>query len=151
MRTLGNIIWHIPFLGFLVAIWVFLLGSLLTITIVAAPVGLGLIQYSKFLFSPFSSAMVSKSDLNIEQNKLWKVYSTIIRILYFPFGLISFIVGVLQVVGLFVSIIGIPCAIVVAKSLGTYFNPVNKKCVPIAVKQELENRKSQEQINKHLN
>jgi len=150
MRTLGNIIWHIPFLGFLMAIWVFIFGSLLTITIVASPIGLGLIEYSKFLFTPFSKAMVSKSDLNIEQNKLWKVYSTIVRVLYFPFGLIYFIIGIFQVAGLFISIIGIPCAIVVAKSLGTYFNPVNKKCVPIAVKQELENRKAQDEVKKHL-
>ncbi|MFA6924718.1 MAG: YccF domain-containing protein [Bacteroidales bacterium] len=150
MRTLGNIIWHIPFLGFLMAIWVFILGSLLVVTVIASPIGLGLIEYSKFLFTPFSKAMVSKSDLNVEQNKLWKVYSTIVRVLYFPFGLFNFIIGVFQVVGLFVSIIGIPCAIVVAKSLGIYFNPVNKKCVPISVKQELENRKAQEEVKKHL-
>lgn len=150
MKALGNIIWHFPFLGFISAIWVFLIGSLLTITIVAAPIGLGLIQYSKFLFSPFSSAMVSKSDLNVEQNEAWKVYSTIVRILYFPFGLLSFIVGIFQVVGLFISLIGIPCAIVVAKSLGTYFNPVNKQCVPIAVQAELENRRAKADVEKHL-
>ena len=121
-----------------------------TITIVASPIGLGLIEYSKFLFTPFSKAMVSKSELNIEQNKLWKAYSMIIRILYFPFGLVYFIIGVFQVAGLFISIIGIPCAIVVAKSLGTYFNPVNKKCVPVAVKQELENRKGQDEVRKFI-
>jgi uncharacterized membrane protein YccF (DUF307 family) len=150
MKTLGNIIWHFPFLGFVSAIWVFLIGSLLTITIVAAPIGLGLIQYSKFLFKPFSSAMVSKSDLNVEQNEAWKLYSTIVRILYFPFGLLSFIVGIFQVVGLFISLVGIPCAIVVAKSLGTYFNPVNMQCVPIAVQAELENRRAKADVEKYL-
>ena len=48
-----------------------------------------------------------------------------------------------QVVGLFITIIGIPVAIVVSKSIGVYFNPVGKKCVPISVAQELERRKAQ--------
>ena len=39
MKTLGNILWHFPFFGFISAILVFLLGGLLTITVVAAPIG----------------------------------------------------------------------------------------------------------------
>ena len=37
--------------------------------------------------------------------------------------------------------------IVIAKSIGTYFNPVNKKCVSQAVADELERRKAQAQID----
>lgn len=150
MKTLGNILWHIPFLGFVSAIFVYLFGLLLTITVIAAPIGLGLMELGKFLFWPFGNAMVSKSELNVEQNKAWKVYSTIVMILYFPFGLFFTIVAVFQVVGLFISIIGIPAALVVAKSLGTYLNPVNKKCVPSAVTDELERRKAQGYVDKHL-
>ena len=148
MKTLGNIIWHIPFLGFVSAIIVYLLGLVLTITVVAAPIGLGLMEYGKFLFWPFGQQMIDKADLNVQQNKLWLGYSTIIRILYFPIGLILAIVAILQVVGLFVSIVGIPAALVVVKSLGAYFNPVNKKCVPDAVAGEIAKRKAQELIDK---
>lgn len=150
MKTLGNILWHFPFFGFVSAIFVYLLGLLLTATVVAAPVGLGLMEFGKFLFWPFGNAMVSKSELNAEQNKAWKAYSTIIMVLYFPFGLLLCIGAIIQVVFLFLSIIGIPAAIVVAKSLGTYLNPVNKKCVHGAVSDELERRKGQQQIDKHL-
>ena len=150
MKTLGNILWHFPFFGFLNAISVYLLGLLLTITVIAAPVGLGLMEFGKFLFWPFGNSMVSKSELNVEQNKAWKTYSTIVMIIYFPFGLLLAIVGVCQVVGLFISIIGIPAALVVAKSLGTYLNPVNKKCVPAAVTDELDKRKAAEAVKKHL-
>lgn len=52
MRTLGNILWHFPFLGFLSALGTFLLGVILLITIIGAPLGLGLIQLSKFLLCP---------------------------------------------------------------------------------------------------
>ena len=150
MRTLGNILWHIPFLGFLTALGTFLIGGLFVLTVIGAPIGLGLIQLSKFLLTPFSSAMISKKDLNAEQNKLWQSFSFIVRILYFPFGLFLAIVTIFQIAGLFITIIGIPVALVLAKSLGTYFNPVNKTCVPKAVQNELEQRKAKEQVAKHL-
>lgn len=150
MKTLGNILWHFPFFGFVSAIFVFLLGAILTLTVVAAPIGLGLIQYAKFLFWPFGSTMISKKDLQVEQNKYWALYSTIVRILYFPIGLICAILAVLQVAGLFISILGIPAALVIAKSLGTYLNPVNKVCVPSAVGDELDRRSAEESVSKYL-
>ncbi len=131
MRTLANIIWHFPFMGFLSAFWAFIIGGILVLTVVGSPIGLGLIQLSRFLITPFSMEMVSKSDLNIKQNVLWRSFGIFIRILYFPFGLILAIITICQIVGLFFSIIGIPVAIVLSKSLGTYFNPVNKVCIPV--------------------
>jgi len=150
MRTLGNILWHIPFLGFLSALATFLIGGLLVITVIGAPIGLGLIQLSRFLLSPFSSAMISKKDLKKDQNKLWQTFGFIVRIIYFPFGFILAIVTIFQIAGLFITIIGIPVALVLAKSLGTYFNPVDKVCVPKAVEDELERRKAQAHVEKHL-
>jgi len=140
LKTLGNIIWHIPFLGFINATIVYLLGLILTATVVAAPIGLGLMEFAKFLYWPFGNAMVNKKDLDIEQNTSWKTYSSIIMILYFPFGLILAALAVFEVVGTFITIIGIPVALVVAKSLTTYLNPVNKKCVPSAVANEIKGR-----------
>jgi len=150
MRTLGNILWHVPFFGFLSALGTFIIGGLLVITIIGAPLGLGLIQLSRFLLTPFSSAMISKKDLKADQNKLWQTFGIIVRILYFPFGLFLAVVTVFQIAGLFISIIGIPVALVLAKSLGTYFNPVNKTCVPKAVADEVASRKAKEHVDKHL-
>jgi uncharacterized membrane protein YccF (DUF307 family) len=150
MKTLGNILWHIPFLGFLQAIAVYLFGLLLTFTVVAAPIGLGYMELGKFLFWPFGNALVSKNELKVDQNKAWKTYSTIVTVLFFPFGLFFAVVGIFQVVGLFLTLIGIPAALVVSKCIGTYLNPVNKKCVPVAVTDELARRKAQSQVAKHL-
>lgn len=150
MKTLGNILWYFPFFGFVNAIVVYLLGLILTATVIASPIGLGLMEFGKFLFAPFGHAMVSKSDLNVEQNQGWKAYSTIIMVLYFPFGLILAVMAIFQVVALCLTIVGIPVALVVAKSLGTYLNPVNKKCVHSAVVDELEKRKAQAEVSKHL-
>jgi len=52
-------------------------------------------------------------------------------------------------VGLFITIVGIPVAIVLAKSLGTYYNPVNKVCVSIAVAEEVASRKAKEHVDNH--
>lgn len=150
MKTLGNILWHFPFFGFVTAILNYLLGLILTATVVAAPVGLGLMELGKFYFWPFGNAMVSKSDLNIDQNTSWKLYSSIVMIIYFPFGLFITVLNVIQVVGLFFSIVGIPAALVVAKAMGANLNPVNKKCVPSAVRDELERRKAQGYVDKYL-
>ncbi|MBN2722162.1 MAG: hypothetical protein JXQ77_05035 [Campylobacterales bacterium] len=149
MRLLGNILWHIPFLGFIDAIIVYLFGLLLTITVVAAPIGLGLMEYGKFLFAPFSYSMISKSDLDIDQNPLWQGYSFVIMIIYLPFGLFMAIIGIFQAIGLALTIVGIPVALVVAKSLTTYLNPVNKKCVPVTVVEEIDRKRAQEEISKY--
>ncbi len=148
MRTLGNIIWHFPFFGFVSALIIAIFGLILTLTVVAAPIGLGLLQFSKFLIFPFKYSMISKEDLNEEQNEAWATYSKVIMVLYLPIGFLFFIIGIIQVVGMFLTIIGIPVAIVIAKSLSTYLNPVNKKCVHYAVAEELERMKAQKEIDK---
>lgn len=147
MRILGNILWYIPFLGFLCAFASFLLGCLFLLLIVTAPIGLGLIQFAKFQLAPFSYCMVSKNDLPITQNPIWQSYSFIIKVIYFPFGLILTLFGIFHVIGSFCTIVGIPIAIVEAKSLGTYLQPVGKVCVPVAVAQEIASRKK---VKKYL-
>ena len=132
MKTIGNLLWNILFLGFMTAASTWLLGALLTLTVVAAPIGLGLMQLGILLFWPFGNMMVSRSELidGKEQNVLWKTYSIVIAIIYFPFGLILAFCALIQAVCLCFTIVGIPVALVVFKSLSTFLNPVNKVCVP---------------------
>lgn len=150
MRTLGNILWHFPFFGFVTAIFYWLLGLLLTMLVVTAPLGLGLMEFGKFLFAPFGRAMVSKTDLKVEQNAVWQGYSTIIMILYLPFGLIFVVLSAVQVFVSCISIIGISVALVIAKSLGTVLNPVNKVCVPSSVRDELARRQATADVAKYV-
>ena len=150
MRTLGNILWHFPFFGFVTAALCWLLGALLTVTIIAAPIGLGLMEFGKFLFVPFGNAMVSQSELKPDDDPLWKAWSFIVMILSLPFGLVFLVLSVIQVFALCLSIVGIPVALVIAKSLGTILNPVNKRCVPAAVADELERRRARSEIDRHV-
>ena len=150
MRALGNVLWHLPFLGFVSATVTYLFGLLLTATVLAAPIGLGVMELIKFMFLPFGRAIVKKSDVVEHRSKAWQAYSTVIMILYLPFGLVLSVIAALQVLLLCITIIGIPVGIVIAKSIGTYFNPVNKKCVSQALADELERRKAQAQIDQLL-
>jgi len=143
-------LWHFPFFGFVQAGLTWLLGLILTITVIAAPIGRGLMEYGKFLFAPFSNAMVSRSALNEKQNEVWKAYSMVVTVIYIPLGLVLAVICIFQIAGLFVTIAGIPVAIVLAKSLGTFFNPVKKKCVPRAVAEEIERRSSAAEVSRHL-
>ena len=148
MRTLGNILWHFPFFGFLTAAFYWLLGLLLTLLVVTAPIGLGLMEFGRFLLAPFGNEMVSKSSLRVEQNVLWQAYSTVVMILYLPFGVVFVILSAIQVFALCLSIVGIPVALVIAKSLGTVLNPVNKICVPSAVAEEVARRNASADIDR---
>lgn len=150
MKTLGNILWHFPFFGFITAFVNFLLGGLLILTIVGAPIGSGLIQLAKFQLSPFSKALIDDKKLNKERNKWWDAYGLIVKILYFPFGLVLALLTLIQIAFLFITIVGIPVAIVLAKSLSTYFNPVNKKCVPEAVAEEVKKREAKAEVDEYL-
>ncbi len=135
-------------MGFITATFTYLGGLILTLLVIPAPIGLGLMEYGKFLFAPFGRAMVSKTELNIEQNAYWKTYSKIVAIIYFPFGLLYAVMAATQAAFLAMTILGIPAALVIAKSLGTFLNPVNKKCVHIAVQEELERRHAQAIVSK---
>lgn len=141
MRTLGNILWHFPFLGFINAFLTFVIGLLLTVIVIPAPLGLGLMELGRFYLAPFTRRMVRDSDLDPHAKfGMWNAYPWLVMILWFPFGLVLAVGAVVQVFFLCLSIVGIPVAIVVAKSIGTIFNPVGKRCVSAAVADELERR-----------
>jgi uncharacterized membrane protein YccF (DUF307 family) len=147
LRTLGNIIWLLLFFGWLSAGLTYLLGLFFTITVVGAPLGLGLMEHGKFLFWPFGNVMVSKSRLGEKGNSLIGAYKIIITILYLPFGIMLWILGLIQTIVLFCSIVGIPSAIVMAKSLSTFLNPVNKVKISTAMLNEIERREACEVLD----
>lgn len=151
MRALGNILWHFPFFGFLTALYNFIIGVILTITVIGSPIGLGLIQLAKFQLTPFSTQMVDESLIGKSKPVAWNIFRVLIFILYLPFGIVSAIMTIIQICLLFISIVGIPAAIVLSKSLSTYFNPIGKVCVDINVVSELEKEKAKVKADKIIN
>lgn len=152
MKYFLNFWWYVT-LQFVFALFYALWGLILCCTVILVPVGLGMLQFAKFLLAPHTRSMVSKSDLELltdkSQSKTMETFSTVIRILYFPFGLIAAIVAFFETAAMFISIIGIPNGLVWARSLSFIFNPVNKVCVPESVKKEIDRRKMGSEINSY--
>ncbi len=152
MRIFLNVWWHLT-LGFVLALAYAVMGLFYCCTVILFPVGLGWLQFAKFLLAPHTSAMVPKSDLALltgkSQGTAMKTYSLIIRILYFPFGLVASLGAIGMTVGYCITIIGIPSGLVWARSLSTIFNPVNKVCVPRFVAEEIERIKAGNTVSRY--
>lgn len=148
-----NILWHFPFFGFLFAFFYALFGAILCCTVVLYPVGLGFFQIARFLLTPFSSALVTHKELDLvrpeERSTAAAAFSTVITILYFPFGLIAAAGALFAMIGEFLSIIGIPCGIVWFKALPAIFMPVGKICVPKAVADEIARIKAGDTVRRY--
>lgn len=133
MRVLGNILWHIPFLGFLFSLFYCITGVLLCCTVILIPLGRGYFQMAKFMLAPFSYRMVSRKDLvwigRSTDGAAMAAFSLVIRILYFPFGLLAAFSALFVIVGEALTIIGIPFAIIWSKLFTSIFNPINKVCI----------------------
>ena len=140
MDILLNLIWHIPFGGFLIALSYAIMGILMCCTVVLIPAGKAYFELASYFLAPFSRRLVDKEDyarLNGEEYSAG-TYTTIIRVLYFPFGCIACISAIFLIVGQAISIIGIPCAMVWTKIFSSLFNPFNKVCVSKEIADEIE-------------
>lgn len=145
ISTILNILWWIPGFGFVPAFILIAVGSIMYVTVVMAPFGLGLINLGKFYLAPFSRSLISQTDTNEKNSAAWDVLSTILFIIYLPIGII--------VSGLFLydaalqclTIVGIPMAIPIIKSLSAIFNPIGKKCVSSEVKDMIDRKKARQE------
>lgn len=151
MRTLGNILWWFPCFGFINAIFCFLLGGILIATGIGAPLGCGVIQLGKFYFAPFSRAMVTEKALkqNLQHSGVWNALSTFVFIIYIPFGLLICAISIIQIIALCVTIVFIPLAVVLAKSLPTFLNPIGKVCVSTGIRDIIENQAAQKALDSY--
>lgn len=157
MRVLFNVLWHVPGMGFLSALLAFLIGLVLTATVVAAPIGLGLVEYGKFLLAPFTRRMIRREDVAGKyKSKTWRIWSTLTRIVYFPLGIVLLVLGlvniVLSLIIVLPTIFGIalwfPQAYTIANSLMTLLNPVGRKSIHYLVAEEMDRIKAKEELEK---
>ncbi len=152
MRLIATLLWHFPFFGFVSAIYMFLLGTFFTLTIVGAPLGTGLFELGRFYLTPFGYRMVDASDLptGLSQNPLWRVWGWVMVLLWLPFGIFATIALAIQAALLCLTIIGIPAGVAVARSLGTVLNPVGKKMISADLNAELTRRRTSHQADAYM-
>lgn len=149
MKTLGNIIWWFPFFGFINALVAYFFGAIFYVSVIGTPIGLGLFQLGNFYLAPFGRSMIDARLLN-QQLGARQSWNLLAAILWFPLGVVLAFFTVIQVGLLFVTLIGIPVALAMAKSFGAIFNPVGKVCRSSAVRDELARRRAQAEIEAAL-
>lgn len=146
MALLGNILWFI--LG---GWWNFLLygflGCVCCVTIIGIPIGKALFQYAKLMALPFGKVIVKETDIKGKENvaAVRRVGGTIANILWLPVGVISFILNIGLIVASAITIIGIPIAVVIAKSCTFLLWPVGARVI---TKQEAETLRMEKSMMK---
>jgi uncharacterized membrane protein YccF (DUF307 family) len=141
IRNVSNVLWHFPFFGFISAAIYFAFGFLFSVTVVGLPLGLGLIEWSKFLLAPGTRSLITVTDLPKKPNFLWRGWSFLVAVIYFPIGLVLAILNVCSGIGLLCTIIGIPTGLDILRATGAVLAPSNKKCVRRTVAEELSRRR----------
>lgn len=143
MSTIGNIIWFI--LG---GWWNFLLygflGVLCCITIIGIPVGKALFQYAKLMVLPFGKEIVRETDIKGKENvsAIRRVGGVIANIIWLPVGLVMFVGNILLAVVTAITIVGIPAAIVLARSAKFLIWPVGARVITKQEAEALQMRKT---------
>lgn len=95
--------------------------------------------------------MISGSKQSKEKTVVWIILSVIAFIIYLPIGIFTSVIIIIQIILSCISIIGIPIAVILSKSLSTYFNPINKICVSKSVAQEIEKRAASGKVDAMMN
>lgn len=130
MALLGNIVWFV--LG---GWWNFLVyaafGLLFCMTIIGIPIGKALFQYAKLMVLPFGKVIVKETELKGKENvaTVRRVGGMIANILWLPFGIGTFIANLGLMIVCAISIVGIPAAVVIARSCKFLLWPVGAKVV----------------------
>ncbi|MCM1187658.1 MAG: hypothetical protein NC251_13975 [Lachnoclostridium sp.] len=145
MALLGNILWFI-FFGWWSFLGYGLLGILWCITIIGIPIGKALFQYAKLMAFPFGKVIIRETDLKGKENvsTIRRVGGIIANILWLPFGIITFIANIGAMIVCAITIIGIPFAVVIARSSIFLLWPIGAKVI---TKEEADALKMQRMMN----
>lgn len=130
MSALGNLVWFI-FLGWWNSLLYLLFGVLFSITIIGIPIGKALFQYAKLMAFPFGKVIIKETDLKGKENvsAVRQIGGVIANIIWLPFGVFLCITYMFAAVGLAITILGIPFAIVLFRSAIFLIWPVGAKVV----------------------
>ena len=144
MASIGNLIWFICGGAIMAIIWLILAG-IFAITIVGIPIAKAFLEFAKLSAFPFGKEILRDTELaNVSSAS--KIVTTILSIIWFPFGIILTIIYLIAGIASFFTIIGIPVGIVYVRMGKFVLFPVGarvvskKQAYATAVANEIEKR-----------
>jgi uncharacterized membrane protein YccF (DUF307 family) len=143
MRTLLNILWNVPVLGFVAAFCWVLVGLLMAVTIIGLPWAKACFTLASYTLAPFGRELASRYDvtgrpslgtggLGLLANLIWFVLA----------GWWLMLLHIAVACAAAITIIGIPFAWAHLKLAAAAIAPVGKIVVPIEVATEIDREKA---------
>jgi uncharacterized membrane protein YccF (DUF307 family) len=143
MRTLLNILWNVPGLGFLAAFLWALAGVLMAITIIGLPWAKACFTLANYNLAPFGRELASRYDVTGHASLGTGDLGLLANIIWFLLaGWWLILLHVFAAAASGITIIGLPFAWAHLKIAAAAMAPVGKIVVPIEVATQIEREKA---------
>ncbi|HHV43863.1 MAG TPA: hypothetical protein GXX57_04245 [Firmicutes bacterium] len=147
MTTLGNLIWFVLGGGALALLWL-VIGILFYLTIVGIPIGRACLEFAKLSAFPYGKEIIRETELKGKENIcwVWRIVNTVLNIIWFPIGLALTLVYFTLAILYFLTIVGIPIAVVYVRMGQFLLAPAGcrvvskRKALASAVAREMDRR-----------
>jgi uncharacterized membrane protein YccF (DUF307 family) len=134
MRTLLNILWNVPGLGFVAALLWALAGVLMAITIIGLPWAKACFTLANYSLAPFGRELVSRYDVTGHPSLGTGDLGLLANVIWFLLaGWWLIVLHVVAACALAITIIGLPFAWAHLKIAAAALAPVGKVVVPTEV------------------
>jgi uncharacterized membrane protein YccF (DUF307 family) len=143
MRTLLNILWNVPGLGFVAALLWVLAGLLMAITIIGLPWAKACFTLANYTLAPFGRELASRADVTGRESIGTGGLGLIANIIWFLLaGWWLIVWHVVLACACAITIIGIPFAWAHLKIAAAAMAPVGKIVVPTEVAAQIDREKA---------
>ncbi len=143
MRTLLNILWNVPGLGFVAAFFWAFAGVLMAITIIGLPWAKACFTLANYTLAPFGRELASRADVTGRESIGTGDLGLLANIIWFVLaGWWLVLMHVVAACACAVTIIGIPFAWAHLKLAAAAIAPVGKVVVPSEVAIEIDREKA---------
>ena len=143
MRTLLNILWNVPGLGFVAAaLWV-VAGLLMAITIIGIPWAKACFTLANYTLAPFGRELVSRYDVTGRESVGTSPLGALANVVWLVLaGWWLALLHVVAACACAITLIGIPFAWAHLKLAAAALTPVGKIVVPTEVAVEIDREKA---------
>jgi len=143
MRTLLNILWNVPGLGFVAALLWVLAGLVMAITIIGLPWSKACFTLANYTLAPFGRELASRYDVTGRESPGTGGLGLLANVIWFLLaGWWLMVMHVVAAVACAVTIIGIPFAWAHLKIAAAAMAPVGKIVVSGEVAAEIDREKA---------
>jgi uncharacterized membrane protein YccF (DUF307 family) len=143
MRTLLNILWNVPGLGFVAALLWALSGCIMAVTIIGLPWAKACFTMANYTLAPFGRELVSRRDATGRESVGTGGLGLLANVIWFVVaGLWLMIAHVAAACVCAITIIGIPFAWAHLKLAAAAIAPVGKVVVPADVAVQIDRERA---------